>query len=67
VVQVGRALGPDDVADATIHVHPLPFGKTAPQPPFPSDPHYDAKGWQIAKARRGTGLVAFWNVTGPAD
>jgi hypothetical protein len=48
-------------------VHPLPFGKTAPQPPFPSDPHYDAKGWQIAKARRGTGLVVFWNVTGPAD
>lgn len=66
-VQVGRELSADDVAGATIHVHPLAFGqrcKTAP--PFPSDPHYDAKAWEIAKARRGAGLVAFWNVTGPA-
>jgi hypothetical protein len=67
VVQIGRTLSDDDVAGATIHVHPLKFGQEAKvRPPFPSDPHYDAKGWEIVKARRGAGLVLFWNVTGPA-
>lgn len=67
VVQVGRELSPDDVAGATIHVHPRTFGQlAAAQPPFPSDPHYDAKAWEIATARRGAGRVVFWNVTGPA-
>lgn len=67
VVQVGRALKPDDVAGATIHVYPRPFGQGArTRPPFPSDPHYDAKAWEIATARRGAGRVLFWNVTGPA-
>lgn len=67
VVQVGRALTPEDVAGATIHVHPLAFGQTCKTiPPFPSDLHYDAKAWEIANARRGAGLVLFWNVTGPA-
>lgn len=67
VVQVGRTLAPEDVAGATIHVHPLAFGQTCrTRPPFPSDPHYDAKAWEMAKARRGAGLVLFWNVTGPA-
>lgn len=67
-VQVGRELSPADVAGATIHKHPLAFGQRAKvAPPFPSDPHYDAKAWEIAKARRGAGLVLFWNVTGPAE
>ncbi len=67
VVQVGRTLTEGDVAGATIHVHPLTFGQAAKaKPPFPSDPHYDAKAWEIAKTRRGAGLVVFWNVTGPA-
>jgi hypothetical protein len=67
VVQVGRELSPGDVAGATIHIHPLPFGNECEtRPPFPSDPHYDAKGWEIAKARRGPGSVLFWNVTAPA-
>lgn len=67
VVQVGRTLTKDEVAGATIHVHPLAFGQTCrTRPPFPSDPHYDAKAWETAKARRGAGLVVFWNVTGPA-
>lgn len=67
VVQIGRALSPVEVAGARIHVYPLAFGQTArAAPPFPSDPHYDAKAWEIAKARRGTGLVLFWNVAGPA-
>lgn len=67
VVQIGRTLTPDEVAGATIHIHPLAFGQVCrKRPPFPSDPHYDAKAWEIAKARRGAGLVMFWNVTGPA-
>jgi len=66
-VQVGRELSSDDVAGATVHVHPLPFSRTCKSlPPFPSDPHYDAKAWEIAKARRGPGSAVFWNVTGPA-
>lgn len=68
VVQVGRTLSPEDVAGAEIHIHPLAFSDRAKiKPPFPSDPHYDAKGWEIAKARRGAGRVLFWNVTGPAE
>lgn len=67
VVQVGRALALDEVAGATIHEYPAGFSQHArTKPPFPSDPHYDAKAWEICKARRGAGLVAFWNVTGPA-
>jgi hypothetical protein len=68
VVQVGRKLSAGDVAGATIHVHPRSFGQVAAsRPPFPSDPHYDAKAWEIATARRGAGRVLLWNVTGPAD
>lgn len=68
VVQVGRELSVNEVDGATIHVHPLAFGQTCrSRTPFPSDPHYDAKAWEIAKARRGAGLVLFWNVTGPAS
>lgn len=66
-VQVGRELSSADVAGAQIHVHPLVFSAACKAlPPFPSDPHYDAKAWQIAKARHGAGRVLFWNVTGPA-
>ncbi len=67
VVQVGRELTAKDVAGARIHKARLPFSKPTPAAvPFPSDPHYDAKAWEICKARRGAGLVLFWNVTGPA-
>ena len=67
VVQVGRKLEPDEVAGATIHVYPLPFGReTKSKPPFPSDPHYDAKAWEQCAARKGPGRVLFWNVAGPA-
>lgn len=63
VVQVGRDLTPKDVAGARIHVHPLAFGRTAKAaPPFPSDPHYDAKAWEMCAALRGPGQVLFWNV-----
>jgi hypothetical protein len=67
VVQVGRALTPAEVAGATIHVHLLPFGREARvKPPFPSDPHYDAKAWELCAARKGQGRVLLWNVAGPA-
>ncbi|HWL47703.1 MAG TPA: pyridoxal-phosphate dependent enzyme [Sphingomonadaceae bacterium] len=66
-VQVGRKLAPAEVAGATIIVHPRKYSEVARSvPPFPADPHYDAKAWETAKARRGAGLVVFWNVTGPA-
>lgn len=68
VVQVGRALSPNEVAGATIHVCPLPFGREAKgRPPFPSDPHYDAKAWEICAARKGPRRVLFWNVASPAE
>lgn len=67
-VQIGRKLSPKDVAGAQIIEYPKPFAfALKAQPPFPSDPHYDAKAWEIAKARRGPGFCLFWNVTGPAD
>ena len=68
VVQVGRRLEPNEVAGAMIHVCPLPFGREAKsKPPFPSDPHYDAKAWEQCAARKGPGRVLFWNVAGPAQ
>lgn len=67
VVQVGRTLNRADVAGAAIHVHPLAFGQVyRGRMPFPSDPHYDAKAWEICLAKRGKRFVVFWNVTGPA-
>src|SRR5207244_3597567 len=68
VVQVGRALSPSDVACASIHVYPAPFGREGREkPPFPSDPHYDAKAWEQCAARKNHGRVLFWNVAGPAE
>lgn len=68
VVQVGRELQPKDVAGATIHVYPRLFADVAKVlPPFPSDPHYDAKAWETMTARKGPGRVVFWNVAGPAQ
>jgi Pyridoxal-phosphate dependent enzyme len=65
-VQVGHVLSSRDVAGAAVHVYPMPFGREARRkPPFPSDPTYDAKAWEVATARKGAGRVVFWNVTGP--
>lgn len=65
-VQVGRVLSVNDVGGASIHTTRYDFGQEGPAAPFPADLHYDAKAWEIAKARRGAGCVVFWNVTGPA-
>jgi len=67
-VQVGRELSDADVAGATIHVYPKPYDWAVRNvTPFPSDPHYDAKAWEVCKAHHGPGRVLFWNVTGPAE
>lgn len=67
VVQVGRELSPADVLGATIHIARLPFSTPSKaRVPFPCDPHYDTKAWELCKIKRGPGLVLFWNVTGPA-
>ena len=59
---------PTDVADAVIHIYTEKFGWVAKKlPPFPSDPHYDSKAWEVCLARNGSGRVLFWNVTGPAE
>lgn len=67
-VQIGRALTAREVGGAQIHVYPRPYeyalrGAT----PFPADPHYDAKAYEICVREHGPGLVLFWNVTGPAQ
>ena len=63
VVQIGRELSAKDVAGAKIHVHPRKFTETAALgAPFPADPHYDAKAWEVCIAKRGPGQVLFWNV-----
>lgn len=68
IVQVGRDLAPETIGRATLHVHKLDFSQRCKtQPPFPSDPHYDAKAWEICQERKGSGLILFWNVTGPAE
>jgi hypothetical protein len=57
-VQVGRTLTPRDVAGATIHIHPAPFGRQGHgNAPFPTDSHYEAKAWEVTTARKGTGRV----------
>lgn len=67
VVQVGRGLEAKDVTNASIHIYPRTFSDVAKTlPPFPSDPHYDAKAWETMTARKGPGRVVFWNVAGPA-
>jgi len=68
-VQVGRALSPRDVAGATIHIYPRKFGQEARiSAPFPSDPHYDAKAWEICAANANpNSTTLFWNVSGPAQ
>lgn len=70
-VQIGRDLSPQDVPPgAEVIVSPLRFEQPErAEVPFPSDPHYDAKGWVALMASRSESEragVVFWNVTGPA-
>ena len=67
-VAVGRNIPAEDVGGAEVIRYPRPFEHHAlGEPPFPSDPHYDAKAWELMRARsRGGRRIIFWNVTGPA-
>jgi len=66
-VAVGRNIPADKLDGAEQIRYPRPFEFAAVQPPFPSDPHYDAKAWQLATARARSGRrVLLWNVVGPA-
>ena len=57
-----------DVAGAAIHIYPRGYGETAPaRAPFPADPHYEDKAWEVCLRERGPGKVLFWNVTEPAS
>lgn len=73
VVMVGRQISADDVAGAAVHPARAPFATPErDRPPFPSDPHYDAKAWwECVGCRRARWqtkrVVVFWNVTGPAE
>ena len=63
VVQIGRELTSKDVAGARIYVYPRAFGQVAiTGAPFPADPHYDAKAWELCVTMHGPGRVLFWNV-----
>lgn len=68
VVQVGRTVSKEEVAGADVHVYPRGYDWT-PKPsvcPFPADPHYELKAWEVCKAMHGEGKVLFWNVVAPA-
>lgn len=63
-VQIGRALAREDIADAELHIYPRKFEQDANSvPPFPSCSNYDAKAWEICRAK-SKGRVLFWNVMG---
>jgi hypothetical protein len=64
--EIGEQVTAKNPLSTSVHVYPIPFGLEARRnPPFPSDPTYDAKAWEVAIARKGAGRVVFWNVTGP--
>lgn len=70
VVQVGRELSPLRAGQPfRVHMYPRAFEDIGPPAPFPADPHYDAKAFNLCKNwKRPAGRrVLFWNVTGPAS
>ena len=68
-VQIGKAVDAAAIGAAAVHIHPLDFSQPCrTSPPFPSDPHYDAKAWETcARLHRTGGTVLFWNVTSGAS
>jgi hypothetical protein len=68
-VAVGRNIPAQMLGKALQIRYPRPFEQHARTvPPFPADPHYDAKAWEfcLARAHRLGRRVLFWCVTGPA-
>lgn len=66
-VQVGRRLRDEDTANAHVHIYPRPYEwrPLASVAPFPADPHYELKAWEVCRAQHGKGVVLFWNVVAP--
>ncbi len=69
VVQVGHTMKEREIGRAIHHVSPYKFDKPVKkedEPPFPSAPTYDAKGWKPMmdwyKTHKKKGDVLFWNV-----
>ena len=50
--RLAETLSPNDVAGATVHEYSKPFKWAMKLPPFPSDPHYDAKAWEYCRTTR---------------
>ena len=67
-VAVGRNIPAKVLGIATQIRYPKPFEAHAMlTPPFPADPHYEAKAWEFCLLHRSKGKrVLFWNVVGPA-
>lgn len=64
-VQVGRDLTARAAGRARVVKHPLSFAQRCKYPcPFPSDPHYDRKAWELFETRQHRGTALFWNVLG---
>lgn len=66
-VQVGRVLQPKDTDNAIVHIYPRPYEwrPLHSVAPFPADPHYELKAWDICRSMHGRGRVLFWNVVAP--
>lgn len=63
LTKIVRNRSPQEVGRATIHVYSRKFShRDALAVPFPADPHYDAKAWELCLAKRGPGRVLLWNV-----
>lgn len=63
-VQVGHTLTAAQAGRARVIRQSLRFEqRCGAMPPFPSDPHYDAKAWAVARAQH-RGRALFWNVLG---
>jgi hypothetical protein len=68
VVSVGHKLIQADVGGGTIIVYPKPYGyEGAPELPFPSDPIYERKTYQIMLERVGGGSATFWNTAASVE
>ena len=60
------AMPVDDLGKATVIRHEKKLSQPLKKnpAPFPSDPHYDGKAWEICQSRKGRGKILFWNVMG---
>jgi hypothetical protein len=67
-IAVGRNIPQNVLGNAKQIRYPKPFEAHAKIiPPFPADPHYEAKAWEFCLLHHGRGKrVLFWNVAGPA-